>query len=359
MAALCGGIDSGEAVGTPSIVGKILAVGAIASAMAFGSPSISTPKLCGAIPSGEQFGLPSVQIGAPSIRDAGNIASGEAVGGPALRGIISPMGIPSGEIVPIHWVYEINYCGNIPTEESFGSPVIVAKAPSQIRDAGNIASGEAVGGPALTGRITTSVIASGYASGNARLLGHIQGISGIPSIAAVGTPAVVGVLRPGGIVSAEVFGEADALALALNTIPGVGKIPSQEALGEPGLAGTVNPGGITGAEAFGSHTVHAAPLRPGAILSGESFGLAKLNGTIVAPGIDSAEQFMDPRVIIATLQHIRPGGIVGAGVVGTPRIVSIAHPGVPCEQWASEGKLKYLGPKCKPIGPKVRRCPGA
>jgi hypothetical protein len=157
-----GGIASAEAFGGPSI-GPTITGGTIASAEAFGGPSLS-PSVIGAggIVSAEAFGGPTVTpvTGAQEITGAGGITSLEAFGGASIRPVITG--------------------GTISSSEAFGLPIIDTGV--WIVGAGGITTGESFGGPSLRALISGGSIASLEAFGLPIIGKNMQAT--LPSISA-------------------------------------------------------------------------------------------------------------------------------------------------------------------------------
>ena len=130
-------IASAEAFGTPTIA-KTLGVTGIASAQAFGTPSLAKAFDVTGIASAQAFGTPTL---AKAI-DVTGIASAQALGTPTIVKTLGPTGIASGE--------------------AFGTPTVVTAA---IVSASGIASAEAFGTPSLAITIGVAGIASAEAFG--------------------------------------------------------------------------------------------------------------------------------------------------------------------------------------------------
>lgn len=197
-----GGVSSGEAVGSPGIRAKVLAVGAIVSMAAFGVPIVHNfpPHLCGGIASGEAFGSATV-ISRPVIGSAGAIASIGAVGSPSIGGVVSSTGgIVSGEASGSGGIVGVIVPAGIASAGVVGSPA----AAGSVVTAGGIASAQGVGSHLVRfvpGTISAAgVISSGEAIGGLALRGTISGAGGISTAEAVGSLAQNGsVIGAGGI----------------------------------------------------------------------------------------------------------------------------------------------------------------
>ena len=144
--------------------------------------------------------------------------------------------------------------------------------------------------------------------------------TGIASEEAFGTPNVVLVISPSGIVSGEEFGgliistpqpqfiEAEGVAsgeafgdLTTKLYLGPSGIPSTTVFGAPRLAALIGPVGIPSAEAFGlTNAAIEQFINPSGVVSGEAFGGTSLQlgypQTIEVVGIPSHELVEDPTV---------------------------------------------------------------
>jgi hypothetical protein len=125
--------------GTVSVVDA----GAIASAEAFGQPSVSARFAvigAGAIPSAEAFGQPTITFRA-SVLDAGGIGSAEAFGEPSISARVpQPAVVPSGGL------------GGRPILRRGEKPTLVLPGWRIARGAGGIESEEAFGEPRIVSR---------------------------------------------------------------------------------------------------------------------------------------------------------------------------------------------------------------
>jgi hypothetical protein len=265
---------------TPSAGGTTISPTGIASAEAFGAPTLTLAVAPTSVPSGEAHGTPGIAL---QVVPTG-MASGEAHGQPAVHLAVAPTGVPSGE--------------------AFGAAALaLAVAPI------GIASAEAAGTPALSQGGT--IAPAGFDSGEA---------FGVPALAQDGT------IAPAGIASAEEFGVALLTHLLQPTGIGTGEavstphltlaitpaaIPSGEAFGAPSIAQLLAAVGIASVEVFGVPAL-GARIAVVAIASGEAFGLAVVTaqGLIAPAGIPSAEAFGTPAV--------------GGGLVALPDLVGTA-----------------------------------
>jgi hypothetical protein len=165
-----GQIATAEAFGSPTIGGVLDAAG-IATAEAFGQPAIAAGVEAVGIASAEAFGGPALAAG---VADAGGIASQEVLGQPTVTpGDVAPSApAPGGSnlirlpLIPREWVqgrtgdepaapkptpqpaWRIAGAGGIDTAEALGAPTI----GTELQLAG-IASAEAMGRPVIALRL--------------------------------------------------------------------------------------------------------------------------------------------------------------------------------------------------------------
>ena len=150
--------------------------------------------------------MPELIWPAPQTLSPGGIASGEALGTPALQHVL-----------------RIGRGGA--SEEAFGTPTLAHRLVP-----GGIASSEALGAPALALRLSPAGIGSEEALGTPSLQ-HVLAIPSIASEEGVGAPSLAPAISPPGIASGEALGTP---ALALTLAPG--GIASAEGLGNPVLS---------------------------------------------------------------------------------------------------------------------------
>ncbi|MEV4122926.1 hypothetical protein [Micromonospora sp. NPDC049645] len=137
------------------------------------------------------------------IGPAGAIASGEAIGTPAIAvGAAAAIAGAGGIDAPA---------------PAFGGPVVAVAAAHQVGGAGQIASGEAFGSPLVDVDQAHAVAPAGIASGEA---------IGTPAVEAVGVQTV----RPEAITSGEAFGAASVALGAAQQVYASG-MPTGEAFG--------------------------------------------------------------------------------------------------------------------------------
>lgn len=226
----------------------------------------------GGIASAEAFGTPSL---VRLLRDAGAIASAEALGAPSVRFVVQPLGIATAEAHGTGSLRRVLAALGIASAEAVGEPRLVR----WVRQAGGIASAEAVGQPTLGITLLFSVggIASQEAVGEPRLTRILQPI-GIVSAEAFGTASLVRQIREaGGIASAEAFG----VARVLRVVRAQG-IASAEAVGEPRAVRLIYPVSIASLEAFGIATVGDLDAPEGAIFGSVLVSDAVRYGLLVA-----------------------------------------------------------------------------
>lgn len=233
---------------------QVVSVIGIPSALAFGTPTLSTMVTVSVagIPSGEAFGTPHV------------VAENEQ--------------------------QEVTLVG-IPSEEAFGTPTITTSIEIEVT---GIESEEALGAPTVVANFDVVV-------------------TSIPSHAMVGTPTVEGgevEVAVTGIPTGESWNRR-FLAQATFEATAVG-IPSQEAFGEISVAvGTtvVAVPGIASGEVFGKISVSVTEgdtttVVVGGIPSGEAFGTPSVSTstTVNVSGIDSEEAFGDIAITLGTVE---------------------------------------------------------
>lgn len=308
------GIASVEAVGTPTVGGSITPAG-IASSEAFGTPTITVGIASGAIASAEAVGSPTIQA---AVAVAGGIASTEAFGAPVMTLAVNPASVGSGEALgsPALSV-EVAGVGNIVSAEAFGEPNVSTTSPVNLTDAGNIASAEAFGTPILSVALAPAGIDSGEAFDSLSLTVDIAGAGNVASGEAFGEPNVstaapVNLTDVGNIASAEAFGSL-VITLAVNPA----SVGSGEAFGSPALSVNVaGAGNISSAEAFGNPNVSTtAPVNltdAGNIASVEAFGVPGLALQLESAGIASNELFGAPTIVM----QIAPAGIASGEAFG-------------------------------------------
>jgi hypothetical protein len=147
------------------------------------------------------FGLKSVSAGGSGITGAGQIASGEAVGSPAIGAGVAPAGVASSASVGTPKVGADIAAAGIATAQAFGSPVIGAGVV-----AAGIASAAAIGAPTLAAAIAVAGVPSAEAFGAPVVGGAGIFAAGIPSAAAFGSPAMAAAINAAGIASGEAVG---------------------------------------------------------------------------------------------------------------------------------------------------------
>ena len=323
------GIASLEAFGTAQI-SRTFATPSIASAEAFGTPTVNRGAVAltpGGIASAEAFGSATLSVGPVGITATG-ISSTEAVGTATVgRGAVNlaPTGIGSAESVGTATLsvgpVTITATG-IASAEAFGSSLVSSAGGPQSMTPTGIASDEAFGTAAVSGG-TVNIAATGI--GTAEAFGtHTLSVGGV-------------VIGNTGIASGEAFGTATLTPGAV-AITGTG-IASGEAIGAATVGrGAVNlaPTGISSAEAVGTASVGrgAVTITGTGIASGEAFGAATLTTGpvgITATGIASGEAIGTATVGRGAVT-LSPTGIASAEAFGsdtvTPGAVTLAPTGI-------------------------------
>lgn len=340
------GIASAEAFGSPSIKETVYPTG-IASAQAFGSPSVRVTAAPAGIASAEAFGSPSVRqtvaaaaiasaesFGAPAIREtvtAVAIASSEAFGSPSIRQTVTPAGVASAEALGAPAVLETVYAAGIASAEAFGSPTASpaggatttaepvgipsgeafgSPSVNQIVHPAGIASSEAMGGPSAASSVHPGGIASAESFGVPSVTVHVTA-AGIPSAESFGSPHAYTPAFPDAIPSGEAFGTP-----AVRQIVYADAIPSSEAFGSPSVTRTAEPVGISSAEALGSPRITVIVYAEGAP-SSEAFGTPRITEIVYVEGIASEEAFGTPLhgravLVVATIAPIEPVATIEA-----------------------------------------------
>jgi hypothetical protein len=139
-----GGANSTQIVASfkgAAAAGGIAGAGQIASAAAFGTPSIAASITAAGIASAEAVGAPVVGGGVA----ASGIASAQALGAPVVAAGIGAAGIASAEAIGAPVVNGAGiFAAGIPSAEAFGAPAVVAGIA-----AAGIGSGEALGQPTI------------------------------------------------------------------------------------------------------------------------------------------------------------------------------------------------------------------
>lgn len=296
-------------------------VGAIASAVAFGTHLLGVTLLTTGIISATVFGTAAVVPYNPPVEltTVGNIGTGEAYGTQGLSLTTAPVGITSSGAYGTQGLsLALADAGAIVTGEIFGTASI-SGAPVELTGVGDIATAEAHGTQVLAVDISSSGIISGETHGAQNLALLIVPV-GVVSVETIGQPAASVIMVPLGIASAEdigwpiVQGEGGPIELT-----SVGGVPSAEAFGQPSLGVFLGPTGIVSDETIGSPGV-IADLTATGIGSAEATGLPILNLEIAASGLQSAEVFGTADVFPVTDYELVVIGIESAELFGVPRI---------------------------------------
>lgn len=182
-----------------------------------------------------------------------------------------------------------------------------------------ITSVEAFGVTQINLRTRTIGIASNEAFGTLRVLSVIKPVS-INSTESFGTARIAGsstAILLTGITSQEVFGTLTARSSVTVVVPI--SIGSAEAIGVPRVNETLRAVGIATAEAFG---VAGLPkdASPVGIASTEVFGTPKLKYVVYASGIPTAEGFGNVSILVAAAQTVSTIGIQSGESFGTPNV---------------------------------------
>jgi hypothetical protein len=140
--------------------GGVTGAGQIASAEAFGSPAVGATVAAAGIASAQAVGAPAVGA---RISAAG-IGSGEAIGSPAVGAAINAVGIASAEAfgAPVVGGSGI-FAAGIPSAEAFGQPALAARI-----NAAGITSGEVFGQPTVGTPAPAPARLGGYELSGAR-----------------------------------------------------------------------------------------------------------------------------------------------------------------------------------------------
>jgi hypothetical protein len=301
-----GNIATAGAFGSPTIsqAAATLSPTGIATAGAFGAPTLRATAAPAGVASAGAFGSPTISQAAATLSPSG-IATAAAFGSPTISQAAATLSPAS-----------------IATAGAFGTP---ATAPRL--DPAGVGSGQAFGAPTLAVSLAPAGIGSAEAFGTptATSSGTIAA-AGIASAEAFGSPTLAARLAPAGIAGAEAFG--NAVVTSSGTLAPAG-VASAEAFGAPTVssgAATLQPASIASAEALGVPAGSAA-LQPAGIASTEAVGAPTLAATLIAQGIAAAEAFGTPSVL-------GDHAITGAGGIGTGEAFGVPLIGeIPPTQW--------------------------
>lgn len=192
-----GQIASAEAVGQPTVV-PVVDVAGIVSAQAIGQPAVSAVIAAAGIPTAEALGQPSL---VPEIASIG-IATAENSGTPELHAVITALGTPSASAPGLPDISAVVESAGIETAEAIGQPAVDDQtSPHEIQGVGGIASQEAGGTPIVA---SVAVPVAGQTGGGRFIPGkryrpeiiiepapHVVGdVGGIPTAEAVGRPRI-------------------------------------------------------------------------------------------------------------------------------------------------------------------------
>src|SRR3990170_627327 len=254
-----------------------------------------------------------------NLTNAGNIASAEAIGSPAVAVAVSSASIVSAEALGLA-VLSVNLTtSGIAGAELFGSPTVSTDA--FITNAGGIASAEALGSPALAVDLITSGIAGAEAFGSPGLSLNLT-TSGIAGAEAFGSPTVstdAYLTNAGNIAGAEAFGSPE-LAVDLSATG----VTTGEAIGQAALSVSLSASGISAADAYGTPDL-SPDLSTAGVASEEAFGTGSLWAEVSVSGLPSEETFGTPTVSIDVFLT-DAGGIASAEAIGTAELAILVEP---------------------------------
>lgn len=248
--------DSIDLVSTAS--GSITGAGQIATTEAIGQPAVSVAIAAAGVTTAEAIGQAVI---IPTVGSAG-IVSAETIGDPTLSATITAAGIATAAIIGQPnvgvSVQEITGAGGLTTAEAIGTHAVGAVVAGTAID-----SAEALGSAALSPTVAAAGIVTAEALGQPNVGVPAQEITGTGQVVtaeALGGPAVSIGIETVGLTTNETIGSA-ALAAGITTagIASVGAVGAP-AVGEILPAAITGAGGIASSEAFGSATIH--PLVP-------------------------------------------------------------------------------------------------
>jgi hypothetical protein len=237
------------------------------------------------------YGILAIEIHVGNVSGAGGIATGEALGSPAIILAISGVGgIASSEAIgalTVSQAVSITGVGGIAGEEAMGQPAIKANSIG----VGGIAGEEAMGQPAIRIAVSMSGIPGAEAFGNPAIAFRVS-LAGIPTGEAFGSPAISeNITGVGSIAGGEAFGQPTITEIL--SIAGVGGIASQEAIGQSTIVGDLSGiGGIASAEAMGQTAINVTISGLGEIASAEALGPPSLVAQLFGVGAIVSEELV-------------------------------------------------------------------
>lgn len=309
-----------QSASTPSVS----AVGAIASAEAFGTANLRRILAAVAISSAEAFGTAKLQ----GYARVTGVASAEAHGSQTARRVLAPVGIASAEAVGTPRFTRISVSG-IASAEAFGTTAVRRSLATV-----GIATAEAHGTQTVRRSLAAAGISTAEAFGTTTVLRLLAAL-GISTAEAFGATAQRRILATASIGSAEAFGTARVVVAI--SVTGVGQIASAEAFGATSLRRRLASVGIASAEAFGTTTLRRLVATAG-ISTAEAFGTTALRRQLAATGIASAAAFGST----ATRRVIATVGIASQEAFGTPRFTRVSAQGIASAEAFGTAKLRRI-----------------
>lgn len=292
------GISTTEQFGAPAITTTYtINANGIPTSEAFGSDIVTLNVTGNGIPTSERFGAATLSVG---ISDNG-IISNEIFGSPAITSTytINANGIPSSETFGSSNTQPATsiIASAIASAEVLGAATVSATATIS---AAGVPSAGTLGSPTISLFIVPGGITSSESSGASTITSLAPSVNGygIPSSEQFGSPSITLNITPGGIVTSERSGFS-----TINTIS------------------SVNPGGITSAEAFGNSPPVPASINYSALgiptplavgLATVTLGAPTLS--IIAQSIVSGEKFGYPHtgasVVVDVTSTLAPENII-------------------------------------------------
>jgi len=279
-----------------------------------------------------------------NLTNAGNIASAEVIGSPAVSITVSAVSIASAEALGQPGLSVNLTTSGIAGAEAFGSPGLNANLTVS-----GIAGAEAFGSPGITPILSATGIATVAALGQPDISANLTTL-GIDGSEAFGSPTVstdAFISNAGNIAGAEALGQAD-VSLSLST----SGLATAEAMGQPALAADilvlhprrlledgyfrlledggfrllegVSLGGIESAEAYGVPDLSLG-ISVAGVVSAEAFGMGSLWAEVSVAGLPSEETFGTPTVS-TNVFLTDVGGIASAEAIGTAELAILVEP---------------------------------
>jgi hypothetical protein len=343
------GIASANAFGQPSLT-QIVQPTSLVNASAIGLPDVFTPLNIS--PTGfanvSAFGLPVVN---PLKIVPTGIASANAFGEPDVVGPLNPVGYENVQAFGLATVEQdgtpltIEVIGIAPTA-AFGQPD-VSTGTTTIFPEGKL-NGQAFGLPTVVQVVQPVAIARTSAVGVPSVRTDVVPV-GIANTNAFGLPTVGNVVVPDGIATANAFGLPVVTPGTITIVPD--GIASGAAAGLPTvLAGTVNATGIASVAAVGVPTVTQV-VQVAGIASTDAVGQPSVGApgtpTIVPVGISSVNAFGLARAA----NRVFVTGFANSSAVGLPDVVGSIHPeGFANAQAFGLADVVTVGPAIVPVG---------